>query len=75
MKKFLVGALSAVMLLSVSAFTEASQTQFNEQCCRGDYYCAQGDDANGGYCDGYGCGYARGGYGRDGYGRGGYCGR
>ena len=59
MKKFLLGALTAIMLMSSGAFTEASQADYNDQCCRG--YCSQYcDDANGSddggqYCGRYGC--------------------
>lgn len=54
MKKFLLGALTAIMLISSGAFAEA-QADVQEQCCRN--YCAQDcDDASGDYCGRYGCG-------------------
>ncbi len=50
LKKFLSGALFAVMLLGFGAFAEASQT------CGGNYYCASDCDSYGGeYCGRYGC--------------------
>ena len=56
MKKFLLGALTAVMLLSFSAFTEATQVESDNACCRGNY-CIQGcDEPSGEYCGRYGCG-------------------
>lgn len=57
MKKFLFGALTALMLIGFSAFTEASQIEYDNQCCRGNYYCAQDcDEPSGEYCGRYGCG-------------------
>ena len=56
-KKFFVGALTAVMLMGFSAFTEASQVEQENICCRG--YCYQNCDDNnydGEYCGRYGCG-------------------
>lgn len=61
MKKFLIGALAAVMLMSFGAFTEATQLDTENICCRG--YCYQNcdnDNGNGGeYCGRYGCGQGR----------------
>ena len=55
MKKFLLGALTAVMLLSFSAFTEATQIDRENICCR-ENYCAQDcDEPDGDYCGRYGC--------------------
>ena len=56
MKKFLLGALTAIMLLSVSAFTEATQVEQENLCCRGGY-CSQNcdDDYSGEYCERYDC--------------------
>ena len=73
MKKFLIGALTAIMVMSFGALTEASQADYDNTCCRGNYcYTQDGDNYDGDYCGRYGCGN---GYGR-GYGRGGYgCGR
>ena len=49
MKKFFIGALTAIMLLSFGATSEA--------CCGGNYYCAQDcDEDSGEYCGRYGCG-------------------
>lgn len=58
MKKILSGALLALMLLGFSAFTEASQAEQENMCCRGDYYCNQDceDNSSGEYCGRYGCG-------------------
>ena len=54
MKKFLIGALTAIMLLGFGAFTEASQPQYDEQCCG--VCCAQNcDEPSGEYCGRYGC--------------------
>ncbi len=57
MKKFLSGALLALMLLGFSSFSEAQSEQEN-LCCGGNYgnyYCgADCDDEN--YCGRYGCG-------------------
>ena len=51
-KKFLVGALTALMVVGFGAFTEANQS---EQCCRGGYYCASDcDNYDGDYCGRYG---------------------
>ena len=62
-KKFFVGALTALMLLSFGAFTEAETVEQNNLCCRGNCY-ADCDEQNGEYCGRYGCGnYDRGGYG------------
>ena len=57
MKKFLIGALMALMLASFGASTEASQTEYENLCCRGNYYCASDSDStcDGEYCDRYGC--------------------
>ena len=56
MKKILSGALLAVMLLGFSAFTEASQAEQENTCCRGNYYCAQDCNSyDGEYCGRYGC--------------------
>ena len=62
MKKFFVGALTALMLWSFGAFTEAQQLEQENFCCR-EYYCAQDcDDSDsesesegGEYCGRYGC--------------------
>ena len=60
MKKFLIGALAAVMLIGFSAFTEAAQVEQENACCRG--YCYQNCDSNydGEYCGRYGCGQGQG---------------
>ena len=56
MKKFLTGALLALMLMGFSALTEASQAEQENMCFRGNYYCAQdGDSYDGEYCGRYGC--------------------
>lgn len=55
MKKFLSGALLAVMLLGFSAFTEASQAEQENLCGR--YSCVTNcDEQSGDYCGPYGCG-------------------
>lgn len=55
MKKFLIGALTALMLIGFGAFTEAAEVERDNQCCGG--YCASDcDDSYGGeYCGRYGC--------------------
>ena len=54
MKKFLVGALTALMLIGFGAFTEATQIDQENICCRG--YCYQDcDNYDGEYCGRYGC--------------------
>ena len=54
LKKFLVGALMAVVLMSFGAFTEATDVERENICCGG--YCAQNcDEQSGEYCDRYGC--------------------
>ena len=69
MKKFLIGALTALTVVGFGAFTEAAQADYDNTCCRGNYcYTQDSDNCNGDYCGRYGCGD---GYGR-GYGRGGY---
>ena len=59
MKKFFVAALTALTIWSFGAFSEATQPQYDEQCCRGGYggYCYQDcdDTADGEYCGRYGC--------------------
>ena len=58
MKKILIGALTAIMLLGFGVSTEASQPQYDEQCCRGGYggYCSQDGYAyDGEYCGRDGC--------------------
>lgn len=64
MKKFLIGALTALTVVGLGAFTEAAQADYDNTCCRGNYcYAQDGDNCNGGdYCGRYGCG--------DGYGYG-----
>lgn len=57
MKKFLIGALAALAVLGVSSFSEA-QAEYENACCRGNYYCdSDCDDGNysGEYCGRYGC--------------------
>lgn len=60
MKKFLIGALAAVMIVGFGAFTEAAQADYDNTCCRGNYcYTQDSDNCNGDYCGrygGYGCG-------------------
>lgn len=56
MKKFLLGALTAVMMFSFTAFTQASDVDMENLCCGGSYYCASDYDSNGEYCGRYGCG-------------------
>ncbi|MBR6712285.1 MAG: hypothetical protein IKI76_04730 [Selenomonadaceae bacterium] len=59
MKKILIGALMSVMLMSFGAFTEASDVEQENICCRG--YCYQDcDDQSGEYCGRYGCGQGQG---------------
>lgn len=55
MKKFLIGALTALMLIGFGAFTEAAEVERDNQCCGG--YCASDcDNSYGGeYCGRYGC--------------------
>jgi len=56
MKKFLIGAFMAVVLMNFSAFTEANQVEQENICCRG--YCYQNCDEqseSGEYCGRYGC--------------------
>jgi len=56
MKKFLASALMALMFASFGALTEASQAEYENLCCRGNYYCASDSDTyDGEYCDRYGC--------------------
>ena len=55
MKKILIGALTAIMLLSFSAFTEA-QVESENICCRGNYCAQECDEPSGEYCGRYGCG-------------------
>lgn len=57
MKKFLAGALMALMLVGFGALTEASQAEYENLCCRGNYYCASDcdDTYDGEYCGRYGC--------------------
>ena len=63
MKKFLFGFLTAVVMFGFGNFAQASD--FENMCCRGNYYCATDgnacydDDGNGGYCGRYGCGNYR----------------
>ena len=55
LKKFFVGALTAFVLISFGALTEAAQVEQENICCRG--YCAQDcDEPSGEYCGRYGCG-------------------
>ena len=62
MKKFLLGALTGVMMFSFTAFTQASDFDTENLCCRGNYYCASDSDNgeycynNGDYCGRNGCG-------------------
>ena len=59
MKKILIGALTTVMLMNFGAFTEASDVEQENICCRG--YCYQEcDDQSGEYCGRYGCGQGQG---------------
>ena len=54
MKKFLIGALMAVMMMNFGAFTEAKDIEQENICCRG--YCYQNcDEPSGEYCDRNGC--------------------
>ena len=56
MKKFLIGALTALMLIGYGVFTEAAEVERDNQCCRG--YCYQNCDEDtygGDYCGRYGC--------------------
>ena len=55
MKKFLLGALTAVMLLSFGAFTEATQIDCENFFCRGNYCAQDCDESDGDYCGRYGC--------------------
>lgn len=56
MKKFLSGALMALMLMGLSALKEANQTELENLCCGGSYYCAADSDSyDGEYCDRNGC--------------------
>ena len=56
MKKFLIGALTALMIVGFGALTEAAQAEYDNTCCRGNYYCAQDSDTcDGDYCGRYGC--------------------
>ena len=61
MKKILIGALTAIMLLGFGVSTEASQPQYDEQCrggyCARDGYASDGDydGRHGCYGGGYGC--------------------
>ena len=50
MKKFFIGALTAIMLLGFGVTTEASQPQYDEQCRGG--YCARDGYASDGDYDG-----------------------
>ncbi|MBR3497480.1 MAG: hypothetical protein IKO05_00630 [Selenomonadaceae bacterium] len=55
LKKFFVGALTAFVLMSFDALTEATQVEQENICCRG--YCSQDcDEPSGEYCGRYGCG-------------------
>ena len=55
-KKFLASALTALILLGFGAFTEASQSEYENLCCRGNYYCSSDCDSyDGEYCGRYGC--------------------
>lgn len=57
MKKFFIGTLTALMLLSFGALTEASQAEYENLCYRGNYcYSQNGDNYDGECCDRYGCG-------------------
>lgn len=58
MKKFLIGALTALTVMGFGAFTEVAQAEYDDTCCRGNYYCAQDSDNtyDGDYCGRYGCG-------------------
>ncbi len=60
MKKFLLGALTAVMMFSFTAFTQANDFDTENLCCGGNYYCSSDSDNNnnynGEYCGRYGCG-------------------
>ena len=56
MKKFLTGALMAVLLLGFSSFTEATQAEQQNLCCRDGYCCVDDcDDSSGEYCVGGYC--------------------
>lgn len=64
MKKFLASALMALVLVGFGALTEASQAEYDNACCRGNYcYAQDSDNYDGEYCGRYGCGqgYNRGG--------------
>ena len=54
LKKFFVGALTAFVLMSFGAFTEATQVEQENLCCRGNCY-QDCDEPGGEYCDRYGC--------------------
>lgn len=54
MKRFLICALTAVMVASFGTITEAAD--YDDTCCRGNYcYAQDGDSYDGDYCGRYGC--------------------
>lgn len=56
MKKFLLGALMAFMLLNFGTSTEATEIEQENLCCGGSYYCASdSENYDGEYCGRYGC--------------------
>ena len=59
MKKILIGALAALMVMSFGTLTEAAQADYDNTCHRSGNYCytQDGDNYDGDYCGGYGCGY------------------
>ena len=57
-KKFLAGALMALIVIGFGAFTEASSAELDNQCCRDGYGCAsECDTYDGDYCGRYGHGH------------------
>ena len=59
MKKFFTGMLTALIMFGFTAFTQASDVDTENLCCRGGYYCASDSDNcdgyGGEYCGRYGC--------------------
>lgn len=51
MKKFLFGALTAVMMFGFGSFAQASELDTVNLSCRGNYYHNRDCDYNGEYCD------------------------
>ena len=54
-KKFFVGALAAVMLMTCGAFTKATQLEQENFCCGDCCYQNCDDQGDGEYCGRYGC--------------------